>query len=375
MIPRYTESGYYPNMPAIGTEPPRDRAEAIEFAAAAIRERLPGTWDFHGQGQRFNDKRIDAEFSLYPPSGPVLTFVVAARTVIRANDIHRLRDQLETTIAGRAGVGAMLVSRFLSPSTRRRLEDSGFSYADATGNLLLRADDAAVFISATGADSDPWRGPGRPPGTLQGEPAAKVVRALLDFDRPWKVRHLIDAADVATGSAYRVLDFLEQEALIEREGTVLTVPNWVALLRRWSEDYQFVGTNRTSRWIAPRGLPAFLDVVRGAEVPAYAFTGSIAAATWEAYAPARAAMIYAQNPESAAEAWGLRRTEKGANVVLATPAYPVLLARGGEALDGLRIAAPAQVATDLLRGPGRAPSEAEELLHWMEKNEKSWRRR
>jgi len=41
--------------------------------------------------------------------------------------------------------------------------------------------------------------------------------------------------------------------------------------------------------------------------------------------------------------------------------------------EGLQLAAPTQVAVDLMTGPGRSPSEAEELLDWMRRNEQSWR--
>jgi hypothetical protein len=36
-------------------------------------------------------------------------------------------------------------------------------------------------------------------------------------------------------------------------------------------------------------------------------------------------------------------------------------------------ASPSQVAVDLLTGPGREPSEGEELLLWMKGNEAAWR--
>jgi hypothetical protein len=39
-----------------------------------------------------------------------------------------------------------------------------------------------------------------------------------------------------------------------------------------------------------------------------------------------------------------------------------------------QIAAPTQVAADLLNGPGRNPSEAEELLAWMSAHEGAWRK-
>lgn len=84
-------------------------------------------------------------------------------------------------------------------------------------------------------------------------------------------------------------------------------------------------------------------------------------------------MVYATNAENAAAAWDLRPTEVGANVLIAKPAYQVVLERTVSALDGLLVAAPTQVAVDLMTGPGRAPAEAEELLDWMGRNEQSWR--
>ncbi|MDY7106448.1 MAG: hypothetical protein S0880_35145 [Actinomycetota bacterium] len=41
--------------------------------------------------------------------------------------------------------------------------------------------------------------------------------------------------------------------------------------------------------------------------------------------------------------------------------------------DGLRCVAPSPLAVDLLTGPGREPSQGEELLGWMKDNEDAWR--
>jgi len=367
--------GIIPNMP--GEKGPQNEREVLSTAAKAIQERLPETWHLSAAEPMFGrgDVSYDAEFRLRTPRGDDIVFVVEAKAVVQPRDVGRLRKQLDAVRAQHPGSSGLLVARYLSSSTRQRLQEVGLSYVDATGNMMVRADDWALFLSAAGADTDPWRGPGRPRSTLEGEPAAKVVRALLDFQGPWKIRHLIDVAEVATGSAYRVLDFLEREALIVREssGEVL-VPSWPKLLRRWSEDYQFLHTNTVTRWIAPHGLPSFLKDLSASKVGDYALTGSIAAATWQSYAPARSAMVFVTDPELAADAWHLRRTDAGANVLLAVPAYPVLLARSRKGLQDLRVAAPTQVAADLMTGPGRAPSEAQELLSWMGKHEQTWRR-
>ncbi|WP_158607738.1 hypothetical protein [Flexivirga caeni] len=128
-----------------------------------------------------------------------------------------------------------------------------------------------------------------------------------------------------------------------------------------------------TRWIAPRGLDALLDTIRTRAMADYAMTGSVAAATWAAYAPARSAMIYVRNPLQASAEWDLRATDTGANVLLAQPAYHVALERTIDREDGVRVAAPTQVAADLMTVPGRAPAEAEELVEWMTHHEQLWR--
>ena len=83
--------------------------------------------------------------------------------------------------------------------------------------------------------------------------------------------------------------------------------------------------------------------------------------------------MYVDDASTVAQQWDLRPTDSGANVLLAEPHYGVVRERSIEALGGLRIAAPTQVAADLMSGPGRAPSEAEALIDWMARNEQSWR--
>nr|WP_240959842.1 type IV toxin-antitoxin system AbiEi family antitoxin [Rhodococcus sp. HNM0563] len=146
------------------------------------------------------------------------------------------------------------------------------------------------------------------------------------------------------------------------------------MLRRWSADYAFVRSSVVTRWIAPRGLQALMETVAESD-ELYAVTGTIAAAAWVEYAPPRNAMIYVDDSARCAQAWGLRATESGVNVLLAEPSTDVVFARMLEDDVGVTRVAPAQVAVDLLTGPGRNPSEAEELIEWMVRNEPQWRRR
>ncbi len=110
----------------------------------------------------------------------------------------------------------------------------------------------------------------------------------------------------------------------------------------------------------------------------YAVTGSVAAAQWAPYAPARAAFIYTENAAEAAKKWRLHpvddSTAEAANVILGEPEYPVVFDKTSDVKEGYTIAAIEQVAVDLLSGPGRNPAEGEELLEWMQAHESAWRR-
>jgi hypothetical protein len=161
---------------------------------------------------------------------------------------------------------------------------------------------------------------------------------------------------------------------MEKTAEGYAVKDWSNLLRRWSRDYGFLSTNRTFTYIEPRGVDALLQKAANSRYAPYALTGSTAAAQWAPYAPARAAMVYVDDAGQAAAEWGLRPADKGVNVILAEPKYDVVFSRTITNDQGNVIVAPAQAAVDLLTGPGRNPSEGEELISWMELNEPVWRR-
>lgn len=377
-LPSRTEHGYYLNMiprTAIPDAPPQSERELIGVAMSVLRERLPDDWLLEpATGDRPASRSFDALYLLTAPDGTSASVGLEARRFVEPRDVATLRNNFVHGPARDSVDIPIVAARYLSGSVQEKLAGAGLSFVDATGNTLVRSRRPALHISDRGADSDPWRGPGRPRGTLKGEPAAKVVRALVDFPRSWSARDLVDASRASTGSVYRILEFLDSEDLIARDldGRWL-VNDWSPLLRRWSVDYQLSNASRVSRWIAVRGIDEFVDTLRRNDAGNYVVTGSVAAAAWAPYAPARLASVYVDDAATAAQQWDLRPTDSGANVLLAEPRYGVVRERSLVALEGLRIAAPAQVAADLMSGPGRAPSEAEALIDWMARNEHSWR--
>ena len=358
---------------------PEREADVLRVAVDLVRDRLPASWETYSEPAPAGgiDSGVDAVVRVQAPDGQTAVLLVQAKRLLNTRDVPIVLEPLRRAASqwgSDAEVVSVLAARYLAPATRERIAEAGAGYVDATGNMLIAADRPALFLADRGTDRDPWRGPGRPRGTLQGPPAARVVRALVDFAPPYTVPELAERARASTGATYRVIGFLEEEGLVERQryGPISDI-RWRKLLQRWSEDYGFAQSNTVQTFLEPRGLSALTDRLAVTEDLEYVVTGSLAAERVAAYAPARLATVYVRDLPAAAAALGLRRTETGANVALATGKYDVVFDRA-DVVDGLRVAALSQVAVDLLTGPGRNPSEANALLDWMEADESRWRR-
>lgn len=359
------------------TESPLEReSDVLRAAVDVLRDRLPQSWRVEAEFEPVGrDIRIDAELRLRAPDGGEVTLLVEAKRLLNTRDVPIAVEQLKRAAVDRGQeVALLLVARYLAPATRERIVEAGAGYVDATGNVYFAIDRPALLLRDRGADRDPWRGPGRPRGTLKGAPAARVVRALIDFAPPYTVPEIAERSGASTGATYRVVKFLEELDLLEREtqGPITRV-RWKSLIERWSRDYGFAQSNRVATFIEPRGLPALTARLVDEPDLDYAITGSLAVQPVASYAPARLAMLYVREISEAAALLNLRATPTGANVALAAGDYDVAFERT-RLEDGLRLAALSQVAVDLLSGPGRNPSEATALMDWMESNEPAWRR-
>ncbi|MDE0235866.1 MAG: hypothetical protein OXN95_01410 [bacterium] len=124
-------------------------------------------------------------------------------------------------------------------------------------------------------------------------------------------------------------------------------------------------------FLEPRGLPAVLEKLDEAD-PVYAATGAFAAQSFDPIAPAKTATLYVEDAARFADRLKLREIETSANVILLEPFDPVVFDRTIWR-GGLRCVAPSQLCVDLLTGPGREPSQGEEMLRWMQENEDAWR--
>jgi len=366
---------------------PSSERELLASLESMLVDRMPDGWsvaiDREPQAQTPGEWRPDAFLVIEAPNKARARLAVEARASLYPRDTYALSSELGSLwlrppvpkgrVASVSGVdGVLVLSRFLTSRTRTMLEDLGFSYADATGNLRIATRVPPTFIKLSGAESNPWA-EDRPLRSLRGPASTRVVRALLDFRPPFPLRLLAETAELPLGSASRVVSFLVSEALVERSGRgPIDSVDWKGLLRRWTQDYSLLEANRSRFFLEPRGPRALEARLREFDAP-YAVTGSLAAARRAEVAPAALAAVYVPNIEKAASRLGLREAPSGGNAVFLEPLADLAFERTWDQ-DGITFAALPQVAADLLTSPGRGPAEAQALIEWMDGNQDAWRR-
>lgn len=356
--------------------------QILKLAIAELAKRLPPEWTAETEFESVRGRlRGDAVVTISTPDGQKAQLYAETKRSVVTKDLAAIAAQLERFVDAvieedpDVAAAPLIVARYLAPPLQRWLEERNFSYADATANMRVTLSRPALYVRDVGAQKDPWRGPGRPKGNLKGASAARVVRALADFQPPYTVPALMKLAGTPSGNTYRAIEFIEEQDLLTREGGEITNVRWRALLERWSKDCGFTTQREIGTFLAPRGLPDLMKRLAEANVKTagrYAMTGSLATPKWEEYAPARNAMIYAEDIEKLAEYADLRRVDSGMNVLIARADSDAVFERTQE-LDGVTIVAPSQAAVDLFTAPGRGPEQARALLDWMEKNESAWR--
>jgi hypothetical protein len=342
--------------------------ELVRLAAVEIGRRLPPGWGVKGTATEPPNSAVDGRTSIVAPDGRRAVVLIEAKRSLDPRGASELARRLGTQVSGRA---VIVVSPYLAASVRDRLEASGLSYVDFTGNMRLTLSSPGLHLETSGADSDP-NPSRRPTRSLRGPKAGRVIRVLCDSREPGGVRNLAAKTGLDPGYASRILALLDREDLIGRDprGRILKV-EWERLLRRWAQEVPFESRGQAVFYLEPRGLPALLGRLSQSRLR-YVITGSLAASRLAPIAPPRLAALFVDSFDGAVAEWGLRPADAGGNVVLVMPTDPWVFT-GASEIEGLSYAAPSQVAADLLTSSGRGPAEAEELIRWMVANEEKWR--
>lgn len=336
-----------------------NQANSIADVVRVLAARLPAGWEAVSMAVTQRNGP-DASLRISSPDGASVPIPVELKDRLRPRGVADVVDALDQYAPG----PVLVAAPFLSPRTRDQLQAANLNYIDLTGNIRLVLSRPGLFVETRGAlaDPQPLNAPGR---SLRGPKAGRVVRALCDFHLPLSISDLAAKAQVDISYASRLVEWLAQDALLDRKprGAVEVVDR-PALIRRWAQDYSVLKSNDARGYLDPRGIDNLVRGLTNAGIRRMIITGSLAANKIAPIAPARLAMVYVDDIASAAKALNLVPADTGANVMLLAPFDEVVFARPATA-DGLTFVAASQLAVDLLTSPGRAPSEAEAVLQYL----------
>lgn len=354
---------------------PESENDLVDQAVTWLRSRLPASWEIE-RTQRSDlqspDLGADAIVDIKSNNGTGTTILVEAKRTFTPRDANQLLGGMTRAYQKiSAHVPILAVAEWISPQAQERMREDAINYVDLTGNAWLSLDNPAVFISAQGSNRNP--NPTRVgKARVQGPKAGRLVRWLVDVRPPYGVRDLAAAADLSQSYVSRLLEALDDDALIERNkrGGIDSV-DIGKIVRRWADTYSVLKANRVTTYIDRQGATAPLDRLPALDART-AVTGSFAAVRRSPVAAPALVAIYAEQPEQLARTLDLLPADQGSNVVLLQPYDPVVWQRT-TTTDGITYVADSQAAADCLTGTGRMPAEGQALLEWMLGNEGAWR--
>ena len=228
-----------------------NEATLVQEASRVLAARLPAGWKQRVKRLESRPQgRPDAILDVTGPDGAKVRLSVEAKMGLVPRAVADLKARLD----GYSSDPGLVISPFLSRSTRERLRAENLNFLDLTGNVRLVLARPGLYVETQGAEQDP--SPKRQPGrSLRGAKAARIVRALCDFPPPLPISDLAAQAKVDISYASRLVEWLSREALVERRprGPVQSVDR-AALIRRWAQDYEVLTSNDARGYLDPRGL-------------------------------------------------------------------------------------------------------------------------
>lgn len=237
------------------------------------------------------------------------------------------------------------------------------------------------MIHTQGADRAPagHRSPTSKP-LLTGLRAGRLVRLLADVAPPYRATELAHRAELSLPYVSRLLDTLEDQLLIQREGRLIVSVNWQGLLRARARQTDLLRTTDPTGMIAPNGVKAVLSQL--ANMPLdyrreVFVTGSYAARSFAPVSVGGQLMLYVQeHPETVervAGELGLMPVPEGADVLLLKARDRSVWQRPMKSAGVWQVGL-SQLAVDCLSGPGRMPAEGVKVLEFMVEHQHVWRK-
>jgi len=344
--------------------------ELLDRAFDALRSMLPEIQLSREQSPQ--DAGVDALWLLPAPNGQPATLLVEAKARLLPRDVDQLQARLTPLAGPTRNATIVIVAPWLSPRSRALLTERGLNYIDLSGNIAIRINRPTVVIQTHGTDRDP-NPQVVPPAQLKGSRVNRIVRLLADVKPPYGVSALANAAGVSAGYVSRVLEALDEQALVQRgrRREVIDV-EWARLLEARAANYDLLTSNQAETYVTQQSFEAILDRLRQQDTGDVVVTGSVAAAQVAPITAPAQLVLYTSSPKTVRTEAKLLPATRGANVVLLRPADFSQVDRP-RLVDGIAYAGLSQLAMDCLDGNGRLPEEGDALLRVMAETEDHWR--
>ncbi len=272
----------------------------------------------------------------------------------------------------------LVLTPWLSRQAQRLLRKHDISYLDLMGNVSLRIPRPAIVIYTEGATRAPQALATEPNrSTLAGPKAGRLVRLLTDVRPPYRAGELAQASRLSPGYVSRLLDTLEDQLLIRRDGRVITFVDWPNLLRTRAEREVLLRKGSYVGLLAPNGIPSAVSRIRNlppSGLSNIAVTGTHAAHTVAPLSAGGQLMVYVSpllDEDDLVDELGLIPVDENADVLLLRARDRSVFERT-ETVEGIPHVALSQVALDCLAGPGRMPAEGEAVIEYMKGHQSLW---
>ena len=365
----------------MAANPVSEEKTLIDGAVSCLQENLPATWKAEATSQTMGSpdptrppRVVDALINITGPQGAASTLLVEAKSSFAPRDVERFLSGLARQLRIlNQSYPILVVAPWLSDRAREVLAAEDINYLDLTGNARIALNYPALFISTRGESRNPAPTP-RGIARVKGPKAGRLIRLLVDVAPPYGVSQIASATGLAPGYVSRLLESLDEDALIERtrRGQVQSV-DISAILRRWAQTYDVFKSNESSSFVAPQGPGNILERLASTATSAQvAVAGSFAAVRIAPVAAPALLVLYCTDSKRFASDFGLLPADRGSNVALLRPFDPVVWERTTTA-SGVTYTSVSQTAIDCLTGNGRMRSEGEALMAWMDENETQWR--
>jgi hypothetical protein len=328
------------------------------------------------------DRGVDATLQIKSDDGVYVDMMVEVKHRVTPKDVMgTLVPMAQLVRRVNRSTRLLVISAWISPRTQEALRGAGIDYLDLTGNVSLRVPRPAIVVHTQGATRAPasHRAPSGKPA-LTGTKAGRLVRLLADVAPPYRATDLAKHSRLSLGYVSRLLDTLEDQLLIQREGKVIASVDWQRLLRARAAQTDLLRTTPATGMLAPNGVAQVIEQLKAMPMDCsreVLVTGSHTARALAPLAVGGQLMLYVRdNPEDVelvASELGLLDVGEGADVLLLR-AQDLSVWQRPLWHGGLWHVGPSQLVLDCLSGPGRMPAEGEKVLEFLDAHEKSWRK-